>query len=595
MTSHKKQILSKKNIIFSTIIKIGLILLFVFGYTQVHNTSFTNTIPLLAVNEASNNKIVGGSIVNLTLTITKGTGKTYVNLNTAEEVDTQISILNSQKIACTIFNLDCQNYDFSYQFDGSAFVLKGPSASSAIAILTAKTVQKQKLKPNTAITGTLGSGGLIGAVGGVNEKVKVAKELGITTVIIPTTSNVTLDGINIIRTMDLIEAYNNFGTEKYSLENTPLNKEMFANLMKDLAVQMCNRSITLKDQLVFNTTMINSSYYKQAQQSFNYSQTALANLNYYSQGSFCYNSNINYRILTENSEKKNNIDSKISDLKKQLIAKEQQLLSDNYTTTIKTQGDFYIYMILSDRLQEAKDFLKNVNSTSSPITLLLNTTKMNTTIPIKPVSTQDKIILYSYALERLYTVNLWENFLAHEGTPIKFTPETLDQACSRLSKELMMKQEVLKTYGITFFDKEVTDIFTLSQNPYSNKYLCLYKGLETTGKLNMILTSVGLDENDTSKILPQFIKFTSERIALHSQGNFPVIPYIYYEYSTELSHSKDISSALLYANYALAYTDLNLYVETQQPQTADVLNRAITQLYENPFFILGALLLIAFA
>jgi predicted S18 family serine protease len=139
------------------IIKILIIAFIVFGFYFTQK-SYDNTISLLAVTEDSNGAPTGGSIVELSLQVKPGTGQIYTNLNTIEEIDTQISIINSQKIACSLFSLDCENYDFFYNFKGSALVLKGPSASSAIAILATKTVKREPISEKIVITGSLNSG-----------------------------------------------------------------------------------------------------------------------------------------------------------------------------------------------------------------------------------------------------------------------------------------------------------------------------------------------------------------------------------------------------------------------------------------------------
>jgi predicted S18 family serine protease len=134
-------------------IKVLIIVALVLSFYHVKQSS-SNTISLLAVSEDQFGEVTTGSIIKLHLTTKPGSGKINVNLNTIQEIDTQISIINSQKIACELFSLDCESYDFFYDFEGSALVLKGPSASSAIAVLVAKTLNKEKLDNNTVITGS---------------------------------------------------------------------------------------------------------------------------------------------------------------------------------------------------------------------------------------------------------------------------------------------------------------------------------------------------------------------------------------------------------------------------------------------------------
>jgi predicted S18 family serine protease len=118
----KKQ---KKTYLFSKtsiIIKLLIVILFVYGYCHI-NSSFENKVSLLAVNENANGEVFGGSLIELTLKIKPGSGQTYVNLNTIEEVDTQISIINSQKIACELFEKNCEKSYFSQFFSNNSHAI----------------------------------------------------------------------------------------------------------------------------------------------------------------------------------------------------------------------------------------------------------------------------------------------------------------------------------------------------------------------------------------------------------------------------------------------------------------------------------------
>jgi len=190
-----------------------IIILFLITSFYITNKTFQNKISVLAVHENENGDIVGGSKIDLNLKIERGNGQIFVNLDSVEEIDTQISIINSNKITCELFNLDCNKYNFYYSFDNSALILKGPSASSAIAVLTAKTVLKEKMDKNTVITGSLASGGIIGNVGGIDKKIEVAENMGFEKIVIPIFSkyNKTKNRtIEVLPAIDIIDAYNHF-------------------------------------------------------------------------------------------------------------------------------------------------------------------------------------------------------------------------------------------------------------------------------------------------------------------------------------------------------------------------------------------------
>ena len=147
-----------------------LILFFMFQiqiYNQEFNlehsaTEFSNVIQLLAVSEDENGNITSASQIPLHLTIIEGSGEIFVNLNSYTEIDTQISITNSNEVICTLLELSCNNYDFYYSFEDASLVLRGPSASTSIAVLTYATVNGIILDDSFALTGALNSNGIIG-------------------------------------------------------------------------------------------------------------------------------------------------------------------------------------------------------------------------------------------------------------------------------------------------------------------------------------------------------------------------------------------------------------------------------------------------
>lgn len=599
----------KKNKQFSVLkilIKMLLIIFIAYGIYTLYN-SYSNTITLLAVNEDNNGNAQGGSTVKLNLEIKPGSGQVYTNLNTIEEIDTQISIINSQKIACNIFSLPCEKYDFYYNFEGSALVLKGPSASSAIAILTTKTVLHEKVNNDVVITGSLNSGGIIGSVGGVEQKIKVADKENHSKILIPIFSEYNqtkIDeenlSIKIIPVLDLVDAYNNFNGKTYTLQTPKINKEEYLIEMKKLSSSICDRSNKIKTEIHFLKIEPNSTletYKLQAEKSFNNSQNALENENYYSRGSFCYNSNINYRLILENQknltlEKRN---EKIEELKKEMNLKYVNLMSPSYKPNIQTINDFYVYLLMLDRVEEAKEYLKEADKLTTP--QIDNNQSQNKTY-VEEIQKQtdeinaQKLVYYSYANERYYTVLVWENFITHSGKEIEYSNEKIAESCHKINREIQVKSELLKNYNLNYLNSEIEKQNEF-ENPFSNKYECIYSGLELNGKINTIFNSFGLTNENQKNFTLQMQEFANSRVSLNSNGDFPLIPYMYSEYAMDLYKQEDLGSSMLYSNYALSYADLNLYLE-EKPKTLGYSNKIIQKLFSNELFIIGALILIAF-
>ena len=592
--------------LYLILIKLILFVFIAYGIYLL-NSSYSNSIELLAVNEDSKGNPQSGSLVKLSLEIKPGTGQTYVNLNTLEEIDTQISIINSQKIACDIFNLNCNKYDFYYSFEGSALVLKGPSASSAIAILTAKTVNKKSVPEKIAITGSLNSGGFIGNVGGIDEKIAVAEQEGFTKVIVPLFSkfNETKPQIEVIKTMDIVEAYNNFDSN-YKLENHPINNSEYKNLMGLLSTNLCSRTQALMSEINFSKIKANTSeeqLINAGEKNFNNSKLANLNQNFYSEGSFCFSANLNYRtyLETNKNETVKDINTKLILLKHDLDQKYLEITSEEYVKNILTINDFYVYLLVTDRLNEAEDLLSEALESLNSIEVLNTTTtdqnnsSLNnsniTTIKsvTQTLSTIQKQTTLAYASERFETVKLWEQFIVHSGSQIQFDESTIDDACFKITHDISLKRQVLQEYGINSFNSEISQILSQSKDPSKN-YLCIYQGLELNGRINTILNSVAIDSNLQKNYTQQLLEFTQNRVSLNSNGDFPLIPTIYTEYAQDLFNQEQYTSSMLYANYALSYSGLNLYLEEKKSAQAN-LNIILNYIFENPlYFILIVLI-----
>ena len=578
------------------LIKIILVMILIGGLYYI-NQSNSNTINLLAVTENSKEEIVNGSIINLSLTAKSGSGKIYMNLNTLKETDIQVSIINSHKIACDLFQLECHKYDFFYEFsDNTALILKGPSGSSAIAILTAKTINKEKIPQDISITGSLNSGGLIGIVGGIDEKVKTAQDNNITKVLLPIfaqfneTENTT---IQITRTLDVIDAYNEFGGRKYELTPQKTNNEQYKALMQDLAEELCQRALTLRNSINQTNIEQNSSsekYLEQAEKSFNSSQISKKNSNYYSQGSFCFNANINYRTLIENTNNLSieEVDKQIENFESKINAKKQEINSQEYKNKISTINDFYVYLILTDRLEESSDLIKQAKETKTieiNKTKALNDTKTKLKIEQKNLTKSKKEALYSYAVERFETVSLWERLIVHQDTEIKFDDETISDACTKINRLITLKSELLRKYEISYLVDRINKQLKLD-NPDLNKYLCIYRGFELNGRIDTLLNSVGINDSQLEDYSSHIINFTNTRINLNTNGNFPLIPTIYSEYSSDLFNEEDYAASMLYSNFALSYSDLNLYLEKEEE------SKRVLDILNNPLFLAASLILI---
>lgn len=598
MSKKKKKISPlSKNLIFLISVKVFLILIFLFGMFHT-TTSFDNSVSVLAVSTVDD-EVRDGSIIDLHLEVRPGSGNIYVNLETFEQIDTQASIVNSQKISCQLFNLPCEEYDFYYTFEGDSLILQGPSASAAIAVLAAKTVNKVHLDQSTVITGLLNSGGVIGNVGGVEQKVQVAAQKGFKRVLIPQYSSYNITGnesIEVIKVLDVIDVYNSFNGRDFKLKTEEVSDETYNVLMEQLSDRMCSRTDLLFERIDNSSYEENSSesrFYSQAEQGYNSGLTAIDNSNFYSAGSFCYGANINLRVLQEldNEPSVQELNLKLEALRDKIISERLDIKSNQYLASIETVNDFYAYLLVNDRIEEALDFVEEGFEIDFDITNPEDLT-LEELRDVEEVVIREKTSRYASAYERFNTVEMWESFIVNSGRGVKFNEGTLNDACVRINREVSIRSQLLPGNQANLFGDSLVDLNQHS-GIHGNKFLCIYKGIELSGRINTVLNAIGVDDNESEMYAEDLREIAYSRLLVNANGDFPLIPYIYYEYSGDLFNEDEISSSVLYSNYALAYTDLNIYLEEEKTGKS-FFNLVVDQLYDNFVFLGAFLVLLAF-
>ena len=273
----------------------------------------SNSMILLAVSE--NNNVYVGSVAQLDLEIKQGRGRIFLDTSPASKIDTQLSTRFAKEIACNFAKVDCSEYDFFYTIKADTTIIGGPSAGAAMAVLTAATLKDIPLDKNTAMTGTINSGELIGPVGGLKEKIEAASNNRIKKVLIPMgvsntsvsrNSNISIDlvkygkelGMEVTEVNDLNQAIYEFSGVR--LKNDSYNFTVdghYRNTMKNLAGTLCKRNSLLSK----NASLINkwtSFLEKERSEAQNLTDKAISsykNEDYYASASYCFGSNVIYK------------------------------------------------------------------------------------------------------------------------------------------------------------------------------------------------------------------------------------------------------------------------------------------------------------
>jgi len=499
---------------------------------------------LLAVSETDTGYT--GKTADLYLDIKPGTGSVFIATFPLSKLDTQMSTRFAKQIACNNIDVDCNKYDFFYTIKADSPIIGGPSAGAAIAILTIARLKDIDIKDDIAITGTINSGGFIGYVSGLKEKIDVAAENGIKKVLIPKGEHILKEGninlveyakkygIDIIEVSELDDAFSIFTGEKEEEETEreiEVNED-YKKVMKELAEDLCNRSTKYKKNVGYLDEADNLT--EKGLQSFDKGR-------YYSAASFCYSANVVYSkyFLSKKNLTVEEILDKIKYYHSNINKTEEKLKKIKKETIT----DLEAYTIVKERLINAKDYL-----TLSQNYLLLGLI-------------EESVDNLANAIERTYSAFMWANFFGKGRKEFELDPESLKKICMEKITEAQERYQYVQIYfpdSLKETDKEISRALEDYEN---NEYeLCLFKASKAKAEADIILNIYGADEEQLSNILEQKLNIVKKSIIRNQDKYFPIVGYSYYEYSQEL----DKYSALIYSEYALELSNLNIYFKKSE-------------------------------
>ncbi|MCP3682462.1 MAG: hypothetical protein GY861_07195 [bacterium] len=513
---------------------------------------------LLAVSESGGT--YKGSSADLYLDIEPGSGKVFLETFPFTKLDTQLATRFAKDAVCSK-NDECDEYNFFYTISADSAIVAGSSAGTAVSILTYSVVNDIPIDINTAITGTVNSGGIIGHVGGLKYKIDAASEMGITKVLIPdgqrtvTDNNVTVDlveygksyQIEVIEVSSIKEAIAEFTGEPIEDSGVELNiDEGYKTIMKHLAESICSKNEALSKKSFEKSALFDNrsaELEEQANELLTKGALAYQNGSYYSSASHCFGANINYRYLYLLSQNKTS-----NELSQEIYKLNMQIESFNKNLpTYETITDLQTVAIIKERLIEAQD-------------------NLNKSIRNLGVGNKNEAVHnLAYATERLYSATSWNEFFGKEGEKLMIDEALIREACV---KKLSEAEERLE-YVTFFFKRPLQDTRNQLDRAYadhaSGDYeLCLFKASKAKAEANMILDVLGVDETDLQRMVEKRLEIANDIIAEQiNNGVFPIAGYSYYEYSDALKEA-DVYSSLLYSGYALELSDLDIYFKKKK-------------------------------
>lgn len=545
-------------------------------------------LKLLAVSEGDDG-LETGNIADVYLELNEeGKGRVFLETFPMTKVDTQISTRFAKEIACDYSEKDCSKYDFIYTIKAGSSIVGGPSAGGAISVLTVAAINDLTVDEKVAMTGTINSGGMIGPVGGIKQKIEAAAQNNITKVLIPKgkgiftqksiqnqTYSCSRIGSNIIcdkvradeinKSIDLIEYGGSLGVEvievstldeavyyitgkkaEESGKNITLNED-YVKVMRSLAELLCNRTNNIYDMVdmgkVESSDNRTKQVFKEAVNLTKKSEEAFDTQKYYSSASYCFGANAKFGevlLYQMNASKEDSI-AQVLRLKKE-VKDFDNSISERQITTIT---DLEAFMVVKQRIAESEDLLDDAEK--------------------RIIEGRNHIPSLALAIERIYSANAWSRFFGAKGKEFQLEKKDLEESCN--SK--ILEAEERYQYISLFLPEELESQRKQIDNAYRDRSngdfeLCLFKAAEAKAEIDSIMNLMGVEENEIDSILDDKLDMIKKEIAKQGEKNsFPILGYSYFEYSESLRDS-DKFSALLYAEYALELSDLDIYFKEKQ-------------------------------
>lgn len=514
---------------------------------------------LLATSEIEGGAMIGSS-ADVMLEINSGSGRVFIETFPLTRLDTQISTRFAKEVACDFIDFDCSAYDFIYTIRSDSAIIGGPSAGSALTLLTVMTLEDTPVSQEIAITGTINSGGVIGPVAGLKEKLEAARQSGIKKVLIPKgtssykdNSNNTVQlynvsrqlGITLIEVSDIEEALYEFGAREVKSSSAPLEiDEKYQETMDALNVELCERA----DELIDRVSLVNFSVDSgQAQKyAFALNRTKKAEEardagRYYTSASYCFGANI---ALTQlDLEMRNLSAEEKADLTRSIREEFAEFSSNISRFPIRTMTDLQGAMAVRERIEEAGGYL-NLSSLAL---------RENSSVDISYIGA---------AIERYNSARSWSTFLGGEGKVFIFDTKVLGDSCNQKLAEATERFQYLKLTVPLDVESVALDLEKASRYRISEQYeMCLYLASKAKAGANAILSTRGLTEETFEEFMQSKLALIQKNLAREiKKGVFPILGYSYWEYAQDLRES-DRYSALLFSEYALEFSNLDLYFE----------------------------------
>ncbi|MBU1199705.1 MAG: hypothetical protein KKF46_03230 [Nanoarchaeota archaeon] len=520
----------------------------------------TTHITLLTVGDEEGQSF--GGTADAFLEIKQGSGRIFLDSFPLTKLDTQISTRYANEIACNYLDMDCSGYDFFYTIRAGSTIVGGPSASASLTVLTIAALKNIELNEKVIMTGTINSGGSIGPVGGVIKKAKVAEEKGFEKVLVPmftimvpeivinenvnntnTTviyveneTNETIEDSNL--TIEIIKVRNIDEAMSY-FTDTPLNQEekeiqvpeQYTSIMKKVSEKLCERAFDLDKK----TILTDKDELNKTAQHLQNINTSFEEQDYYSAASYCFTLSVllrkaNLRNIEMNEPSQIPV---LFNTTKNAIDKFDQSLELINLTTL---SELETYIIVKERLLDAEKTLDEIADNISTDQL-------------------------GYAIERYYSAMYWSEFFKMKTQKVELDPEYLESACFKKLSEAEERINYAALYvPLTMISARDTLKQSRVFSDQGNYKMCMFMASFAKAEANLLLSTIAISKEQAVELAEEKLNSAKKLISKEAdRGFFPIIGYSYYQYSGTLKENEDIVSSLIFSEYSLELSNLEMY------------------------------------
>jgi predicted S18 family serine protease len=219
---------------------------------------------------------------------------------------------------------------------------------------------------------------------------------------------------------------------------------------------------------------------------------------------------------------------------------------------VKTISDLQTYMIVKERINDVKTQIDSFEKSKNASSVEFGYGQL------------------SYAEERFQSAASWMKFFAMDGKKFEINKDKLKESCQSKISEAEERYNYVSIYFGPEYTQVITDGIGKAKEASGEKdpELCIMQAAQAKAEANAILSSIGVGEDNFEQFIESKSKAVKKVIFQNSADKvFPILGYSYYQYAQSMV-KEDKFMALVYLEYALEMSDLEIYFAEQDKRTS---------------------------